>query len=400
MKRAVIGVCVLIAGIIPMADARAAKTVVPTSPTIVTVTSVRRSATVFDLKVSFTLPRSTGGAPILATVVSGGGKACTATRTSRTCTLRGLRKGARVSIAAKSRNARGFGKLSGSVRYVVGSRAWKRPSTPSTTTTTTTPPSTRPYDVVVPSSYSPTRPAPLIIFLHGYGADGPSVSGTLGLDSLAQQRGFLLVRPDGTTDAIGNRFWNATDACCDFANSSVDDEGYLMSIVDKVSTDYSVDQKRIYFVGHSNGGFMSYRMACNRSNRIAAVAVLAGAMVNDVSKCSPANAVSVLHVHGTSDDTIAYGGGNLLGNLYPGAETSAGRWVQSNQCTGAPVTSPSILDSVTDLAGNDTTVVTWSSCNDNAGVVLWKILGGVHTPMITPEFSSRIVDFFLAHPKP
>lgn len=396
---ALLGITLLVT-VIPV-SADGAKVKVPAAPTITNISSIRRTATTFDIKVSFTLPRSTGGAPILSTVVSAGGKSCTTWRTSRTCTLRGLRKGVRVGVAAKSRNSRGFGKSSSTVRYVVGSKAWKRPSPPPPpTTTTTTAPQVRPYDVVVPSSYSASSPAPLVILLHGYGANGSLVSGTLGFDALAQQRGFLLVRPDGTVDLQGNQFWNATDACCDFANTAIDDEAYLMAIVDKVSADFAVDQKRIYFVGHSNGGFMSYRMACNRANRIAAVAVLAGAMVDDAPKCTPANAVSILHVHGTNDGTISYGGGDILGNAYPGAEASAARWVQSNQCTGAPVTSPSALDLVSDLTGDDTSVTTWSSCSNNAEVVLWKILDGVHTPMVNTEFASRIVDFFLAHPKP
>ena len=93
---------------------------------------------------------------------------------------------------------------------------------------------------------------------------------------LAEARGFLYCYPDGTIDRWGNRFWNATDACCDFGNTGVDDAGYLRGVIEEIARRFAVDRKRVYLIGHSNGGFMAYRMACQSADLIAGIASLAG----------------------------------------------------------------------------------------------------------------------------
>lgn len=222
----------------------------------------------------------------------------------------------------------------------------------------------------------------------------------MGFDQVADARGLILVAPDGTPDAIRRRFWNATAACCDLFKTRVDDEAYLVSILDKVRASHAVDPKRVYFVGHSNGGFMSYRMACRHADRIAAVAVFAGAMISEQPGCAPSNPVSVLHVHGTRDLTIDYRGGSILGNRYPGARESAEKWVDVNSCGRTPAESARQRDLVTNLNGNDTDITAWSGCRGGTAVQLWTIAGGVHIPAITSSFTSHLVDFLLAHPRP
>ncbi len=106
------------------------------------------------------------------------------------------------------------------------------------------------------------------------------------MPSEAEKRGLLYAVPDGTTDTRGDRFWNATAACCNFYGSTVDDSTYLTEVIAAVSARYSVDPARVYLAGHSNGAFMSFRMACEHADLIAAIAVLNGAMVNDVSDAS------------------------------------------------------------------------------------------------------------------
>ena len=119
---------------------------------------------------------------------------------------------------------------------------------------------------------------------------------------LAEARGFLYCYPDGTIDRWGNRFWNATDACCDFGNTGVDDAGYLRALIEEIARRFAVDRKRIYLVGHSNGGFMAYRMACQSADLIAGIASLAGTTFLDPSRCAPSEPVNILHIHGTADD--------------------------------------------------------------------------------------------------
>src|SRR5690606_19654583 len=108
--------------------------------------------------------------------------------------------------------------------------------------------------------YDPAAKAPLVVLLHGYGSSAVQQERYFNLTPESDRRGFLYAIPDGTTDRDGKRFWNATEACCDFYDSGVDDAAYLDRLLDTVTSAYSVDAARVYLVGHSNGGFMAYRM--------------------------------------------------------------------------------------------------------------------------------------------
>src|SRR5262245_10656786 len=117
----------------------------------------------------------------------------------------------------------------------------------------------RPVRVYVPASYDSNEPAPLLILLHGFTASGVEVDSYFGIGSAADARGFVYAHPDGTLDDDWNRFWNATEACCNFGGSDVDDVAYLTDVIDEIQSKLSIDPKRIAVAGHSNGGFMSYR---------------------------------------------------------------------------------------------------------------------------------------------
>jgi polyhydroxybutyrate depolymerase len=208
----------------------------------------------------------------------------------------------------------------------------------------------------------------------------------------------LYAHPDGTIDSTGNRFWNATDACCEFYASKVDDVAYLTSLIAEIQTRYSVDKKRVYFFGHSNGAFMSYRMACDHAETVAAIASLAGATWLDTSKCKPSQPVSALEVHGTADQVVLFDGGTITGGgPYPGATTSVADWVYDG-CGAAGNTSLPNLDIA---AGMSTTVTQYASgCRNGSEVDLWTIQGGMHIPGFNPTFGTDVFKFLLAHPKP
>jgi polyhydroxybutyrate depolymerase len=103
-------------------------------------------------------------------------------------------------------------------------------------------PGDRPFTLVLPNNYQPGTPAPLIIGLHGYTANTPYANSYFQLGKVADSKGVLTVYPSGTKDSNGFLFWNATPACCNFESSTVDDQQYLIDIIDAVSRDYSVDQ--------------------------------------------------------------------------------------------------------------------------------------------------------------
>lgn len=208
--------------------------------------------------------------------------------------------------------------------------------------------------------------------------------------------------PDGTKDSGGLRFWNATDACCNFAGATTDDSAYLMSIVGNVRSRYSVDPKRIYVLGHSNGGFMAYRMACEHADTIAAIVSLAGATFDDATSCKPSQPVSVLQIHGSNDGVISYTGGQIGSHAFPSATKTVTTWAQYNGCEPTPVVPADrhMLDLDPSLPGNETGVTTFSGCRPGGSIELLTIDGGAHSPKLSASFPASVIDFLYAHRKP
>jgi polyhydroxybutyrate depolymerase len=256
----------------------------------------------------------------------------------------------------------------------------------------------RPYHFLVPSGYDPHVPTPLVILLHGYSATAVEQDLYWGISTLAQQKTFLYAYPDGMKDAAGQQFWNATDACCAFGQN-VDDVAYINAIIDDVQRSYNVDAKRIYAMGHSNGGFMSHRLACD-APRIAAIVSLAGAVWNDPSKCRPAGPVSILEVHGDADLVINYNGGQNFGNTYPSAHTTVATWAAKNGCTGTLTDTGQTLDLDAVLLGAETTIERYAGCPAAGAVELWTIRNGSHVPVLQSSWGATIYDFLTRHPKP
>lgn len=253
----------------------------------------------------------------------------------------------------------------------------------------------RPARVIVPPDYDASETWPVVILLHGYSASGIAQDAYFRMSQTAREQGFLLLRPDGTTDAGGNRFWNATARCCDFGGTGVDDVAYLREILAELAMHYNVDADRVYLVGHSNGGFMSYRMACDASDVITAIASLAGATWTDAGRCGdPERPVSVLQIHGTNDATIAYA--TLGAEL--GAQDSVERFAERAGCNlaGAETLAPRDLDS--SLLGDESEVVAYrDGCAEGVDYALWTIDNGGHLPVIQPDFSTQVYEWLATH---
>ena len=258
----------------------------------------------------------------------------------------------------------------------------------------------RPVTVHVPPGLDPSKPAPLVVLLHGFGASGLLQEFVFRLEPLSDERGFLYARPDGTVGNDKRRFWNATDACCDFGMTGVDDVAYLAGLVEEIGKHHKVDPKRIYFVGHSNGGFMSHRMACDRADLVAAIGSLAGATWNDPAKCDPSEPVSILQIHGTVDDTVLYEGEAINGVAYPSAVGTVEAWAELDGCTLAPEAGAAIDLDVT-ISGEETSVSRYATgCKPGGAAELWTITGAGHLPELGAEFAPRLVDWLFAHAKP
>jgi polyhydroxybutyrate depolymerase len=254
----------------------------------------------------------------------------------------------------------------------------------------------RPARVILPDAYDRTQSWPLVVLLHGYTATGPLQDAYFGLSRRGDERGFITVLPNGTQDGAGNRFWNATDACCNFGGSSVDDVQYLSDLLAEAKERLAVDADRVYFMGHSNGGFMSYRMACELGSEIAAIASLAGSAFDDAQDCAENGQVGVLQIHGDADETVLYDGGEFAGNAYPGAREVAERWAARNGCDAQAQTGEA-ADLDKDVDGAESDVEQWGGCEADRRVELWSIRGGGHIPSLSDDFTDRVLDFLFAH---
>ncbi len=176
---------------------------------------------------------------------------------------------------------------------------------------------------------------------------------------------------------------------------------YLTAVMDDVAARYNVDPARVFMVGHSNGGFMSHRMACDRADRVAAIVSLAGATWADPAQCQPSEPVAILQVHGDADATIIYTGGKITGNAYPAAADTVASWAALNGCKGKLEPSDTRLDIEQAIADDETRVDRFAGCpSSSAEVELWTIETGSHVPsLIQPTWPETIVEFLLAHPK-
>lgn len=239
----------------------------------------------------------------------------------------------------------------------------------------------------VPASYDANKPSPLVIVLHGFGSDGPSHASMFDFGGLADRERIIVAAPDGTLQPrSGSRFWNAVPACCDFESQRPDDVMYLRDLVQDLGRKYRIDPQRVYAVGHSNGGAMAMRLACDASDVFAAVFSLAGPFYDEatLAACSPKEPVSVRIVHGTADRVVPFEGGKLRtihADQAPRVTPSAGRIAQffanTNGC-GAPSTGPAPL--VVDVArkGPGSEVTRYGSCKNDTSVELWSVAGMGH----------------------
>ena len=255
----------------------------------------------------------------------------------------------------------------------------------------------RPFNLFVPSTYNASFPVPLIIALHGYSQSGDKFEKYLNLTPVVEARGILYVHPNGTADKSGSRFWNATPECCDIHSPKVDDNGYLMSIIDQVSKNYNVDPERIYIIGHSNGGFMANTLACLHADRIAAVISMAGGGFANASMCKPSSPINILEIWGTKD--VTFKGNHMMGKVIPGAVKTAAIWGALDHCSKTTYVLSEKLDLDSKQKGSETTQSQYTECANNADVQFWSIAGAEHVPTLSKTFATDLVDFLLAHPK-
>lgn len=240
----------------------------------------------------------------------------------------------------------------------------------------------------VPPAHDGQTELPLVVLLHGYTVNAMLQDAYFGMTRTARAEGFYVLLPDGTIDGDGNTHWDVTGV-------AVDDFAYLRGLIEETTSVVPVAPGSIFVVGHSNGGFMAYRLACDAADLVAGIASLAGA--DALTTCEPSRPVSVLQIHGTADTTVLYDGGTIMAFDYPAAPVVVERWAGRSGCdpTMPEVLDP--LDLVSNLDGAETRVMAYRVGCTGAEAELWTMEGAEHIPALGSAFSPSVIGWLRAH---
>ena len=231
----------------------------------------------------------------------------------------------------------------------------------------------RSYILYVPTSYSANNSTPLVLNLHGYSSNSGQQMIYSNFYPIADTEGFILVHPQGTIDEMGFAFWNVGNG---FNNNEVDDVGFLSALIDTIASQYNINTNRVYSMGMSNGGFMSYRLACELSNKIAAISSVTGSMnETQMNLCSPEHPIPVMQIHGTSDPTVLYEGNSLWG--IEAIEDVISYWVNFNQCDLNPIFNN--IPNINTLDFCEAEHYIYENGLNGSSVEFYKIINGGHT---------------------
>ena len=190
---------------------------------------------------------------------------------------------------------------------------------------------TREYLIYIPNSYDTIKSVPLLLNFHGFGGSANEFMDDADMRSLAASYSFILVYPQGSS-LDGFSHWNACPIGGD-NKSDADDFGFVEAIINKVSSQYNIDVERIYSAGYSNGGMMAYGLANYRSDLIAAVASVSGAMLDCIGSTS--HPMPVVHLHGTSDGVLPYNGSSDWSSV----QSTLDYWINFNNTITTPTVS-------------------------------------------------------------
>jgi polyhydroxybutyrate depolymerase len=187
----------------------------------------------------------------------------------------------------------------------------------------------RSFVVHIPDSLKGQKGLPVVIVMHGGGGNAEGMRHQTGMDGIADKNGFIAVYPEGNSGLLMARMrtWNAGVCCGAAARKKTDDVAFISEMIDFLVSEYAADGARIYATGHSNGSQMSYRLACELSDKVAAVATNAGQRA--LETCKPKRPVAVLHLHGVEDPCALYNGGDKCGGCYTavlGLDLKGDKW--------------------------------------------------------------------------
>lgn len=270
----------------------------------------------------------------------------------------------------------------------------------------------RSYAIHVPAQPAPPGGFPLVLAFHGDGMRGDTMRRMTQLDRIADQRGFIVVYPDGV-----DRHWN--DGRSTIRNPH-DDVAFVTALIERLGQDHAIDMGRVYATGISSGALFAERLGCDLSQEIAAIAPVAGTMPAELAPdCRPAHPVASLHINGTEDPVMPFDGGAVAdfggraeGGMVLSAARTVGFWAQANGCRAAGT--PQLLPLITPPDPTQTVRTAYVDCPAHGPVMQLTVMGGGHAWPSGPQASrpaligqsSRqfdasvaITDFFLSLPR-
>lgn len=231
----------------------------------------------------------------------------------------------------------------------------------------------REYLLYVPAAYDGSEPWPLVFNLHGAGSNAMFQMIASGMNAVADTAHFLIAYPAGISNRSGDAGWNEPNL-----PEIQDDIQFVSDMIDAISSEYMLDPARVYATGMSNGGGMSFTLACQLSDRIAAIASVA-APGTFIEECQPSRPIPIMYIHGTADVIVPFQGGPspVVPITFPAARDRVEFWVNNNECTEDP-----IITEFEDINTADSSTVTleqYSNCSNAAEVFFYVITNGGHT---------------------
>ena len=260
--------------------------------------------------------------------------------------------------------------------------------------------------VQLPRKFDKKEKWPLIISMHGYGGNSRLQNYYIRLGAFQNDFGFVYAAPDGLKNSYGKTYWNATQFCCDFDNSEVNDIEFIKNLIESIKSSDKIgriDTDKIYLIGYSNGAFLASKIACSRELDIAGIVTIAGTgdlrdssgELIDESQldCEHQRPIPVLHIHGDADTTIAYDGFDNGKTAHVGALAKLKRWGIHNGCDEELVQVDSPINATNFVKGKETQHFEMKNCQ--APVEHYKVQDGVHFGIYKKSFTKRILNFLL-----
>ena len=230
----------------------------------------------------------------------------------------------------------------------------------------------RTYLVHLPIGYTGTTDLQLMIAMHGGFGNAYNMQDQSQLSLKADAENFIVVYPEGLEGGVfGISSWNAGWCCGWASNNNIDDVGFINALLDILTVQYSIDTSRIYATGMSNGGFMAYRLACELSHRIAAIAPVAASM--SMTTCTPQRPVPIISFHSYLDTNVPYQGGvgsGTSGHYNSPQDSILNTWSAMNACS---ITNDTIINNSQFLHRN------WSNCDCETGIEQYVTQDGGHS---------------------